>query len=284
MILGLFKAVRMQHVTRSAYALSVIVLLAGCSKGGGDSGSAAPVPTYTIQSTVVGAGVIQPASKQIKAGETAEFKLLPSNNQTLLSVKGCNGTLSGSVYIVRNLQAGCTITATFSTAQGDQLTAVTVDKTLLDQQQEYFLVSTQSTEPLDKKAVAQEIVVAAPADSSSTSAELTLLAVTNASGNPVMMSIAPMGTSAQVSIETSAEVFVLNTIALAGVKVTNYAAFSSRVRQQPEFEQIKTLIREQIEQGSPCPMSNECNASAALLAERLAAKVNFSDIVTSVGV
>jgi hypothetical protein len=284
MIFGLSQAALTQCITRSVCTVSAVVLLVGCSKGGGDGGTAAPVPTYTIQSTVVGAGAIQPTSKQVKASETAEFKLLPTNNQTLLSVKGCNGTLSGSVYTVRNLQAGCTITATFSTAQGDQLTTVTVDKTLLDQQQQYFLVSTQSTQPLDQKAVTQETVVAAPADNSPNASQLTLLAVTNSSGNPVMMAIAPVGTSAQVSIDTSAEVFVLNTVALAGVKVTNYAAFSSRVRQQPEFEQIKTLIREQIEQNSPCPMSNECNASAALLAERLAAKVNFSDIVTSVGV
>lgn len=197
----------------------------------------------------------------------------------VLALAGCGGGGGGG---------SSSETAVPTPAAGE--IAVQVDKTVLRSGQTYKLVSNQAELTLNPQAAGQVLAARADAPVDANGAPVagvdavTTVAVTNASGNAVLMAVSVAGKPVQVNLDTSAEVFVLNTVPLAGVRVTDYAKFSERVRKQPEFARIKTLIEQRIKQGSPCPMSNQCNASAALLAERLAAKVDFSDIVTGEGV
>lgn len=72
--------------------------------------------TYTVTPQVVGGnGSITPATPQtLPHGANTFFTLTPDPTYQIGSVSGCGGTLVGDVYLINNVTASCTVTATFA--------------------------------------------------------------------------------------------------------------------------------------------------------------------------
>lgn len=83
-------------------------------------------PTSLLVTTSVsGQGSITPTERQVLPGESANFELSPAIGQSIASVSGCGGSLSGNTYSTGPVTAACTIAASFAptvytlTANGD---------------------------------------------------------------------------------------------------------------------------------------------------------------------
>ena len=112
-------------VANSGYAIQSVV---GC--GGSLSGATyttAPVTsdctvtasftsTYTVTATVgssAAGGTITPPSVVVRSGQTAAFNVDPTTGYAALSVTGCGGILSGSVYTTGAIIANCSVEVMF---------------------------------------------------------------------------------------------------------------------------------------------------------------------------
>ncbi len=73
-------------------------------------------PTSLLVTTSVsGQGSITPTERQVLPGESANFELSPAIGQSIASVSGCGGSLSGSnTYSTGPVTAACTIAASFA--------------------------------------------------------------------------------------------------------------------------------------------------------------------------
>jgi hypothetical protein len=75
----------------------------------------APIVTHIVTPVAIGGGTIAPDVPQtVNDGATVQFTLAPGAGNTLASVTGCNGSLSGFVYTTGPITADCTVTATFA--------------------------------------------------------------------------------------------------------------------------------------------------------------------------
>ncbi|MBI5639660.1 MAG: hypothetical protein HZA17_04465 [Nitrospirae bacterium] len=73
-----------------------------------------PTVAYTVTATAGAGGTISPSGNVfVNSGTTKQFAVTPGADYDILSVTGCNGTLSGSTYTTGAITAGCTVTASF---------------------------------------------------------------------------------------------------------------------------------------------------------------------------
>jgi hypothetical protein len=71
--------------------------------------------THVVTPTTTAGGTIQPNAPQtVDDGATVQFTLAPNAGDRLVSVTGCNGSLSGLVYTTGAITADCTVAATFA--------------------------------------------------------------------------------------------------------------------------------------------------------------------------
>jgi hypothetical protein len=70
--------------------------------------------SYSVTTYVSPGGSISPSSKTVTHGSTADFTVTPQSGYSIVSVVGCNGNLSGNLYVTGMITALCTVTATFS--------------------------------------------------------------------------------------------------------------------------------------------------------------------------
>lgn len=73
------------------------------------------VTLYTAQSISVTGGSLTPASKQIEAGSSFSFTVVPASGYALDSITGCGGTLNELTYTTAAMTADCSMTPTFIT-------------------------------------------------------------------------------------------------------------------------------------------------------------------------
>ncbi|MGH8288375.1 MAG: kelch repeat-containing protein [Steroidobacteraceae bacterium] len=74
------------------------------------------VAQYTVTSTAGSGGTVTPASATVDAAGTTTFMVTPNAGYVISGVTGCGGTLSGSTYTTGDVDASCTVTASFSAA------------------------------------------------------------------------------------------------------------------------------------------------------------------------
>jgi hypothetical protein len=87
------------------------------------------INSYTVTPTVVGGnGTIAPSVAQlVQHGGSTAFALTPSANYRVDSVSGCGGTQVGNNYLVFNVTADCTVTASFTPVTYPVTAAATVN-------------------------------------------------------------------------------------------------------------------------------------------------------------
>ena len=74
------------------------------------------VAQYTVTGSAGVGGTISPASTLVNAGGTTTITVTANTGYVISSVTGCGGTLSGNTYTTGAINAGCTVTATFTAA------------------------------------------------------------------------------------------------------------------------------------------------------------------------
>ena len=93
----------------------IIPLLISC--GGGGGGSAREIPAVTPSFNVSAAaginGSISPSMVSVVQGQTATFTFMPETGYSVLSVSGCNGTLSENTFTTGTILAACSVTVQF---------------------------------------------------------------------------------------------------------------------------------------------------------------------------
>lgn len=89
----------------------IIPLLISC--GGGTGGSALEIPlatpSFNISATSGVNGSISPSMVSVVQGQTATFTVMPETGYSVLSVSGCNGTLSENTYTTSTILAACSV-------------------------------------------------------------------------------------------------------------------------------------------------------------------------------
>ena len=94
----------------------IIPLLISC--GGGGGGSALEIPSVTPSFNVSAAsgdnGSISPSMVLVVQGQAAMFTVMPETGYSVLSVSGCNGTLSENTYTTGAILAACSVTVQYA--------------------------------------------------------------------------------------------------------------------------------------------------------------------------
>lgn len=158
---------------------------------------------------------------------------------------------------------------------------VSVDKSVLDSAKEYNLMTTMGTTKFTPSDISQTIIT--DSYSADSAKEMTIVSVMNEFDESVLIAaITKDQKKIDINLDTSAEVKLLDSTKMMGVRVTNYPEFSRRVRLYPEFQEIKDAIIQEINAKSRCPIS--CNSAANNAARRLMDQVDVTDIITAEGV
>ena len=93
----------------------IIPLLISC--GGETDGSALETPlatpSFNISATSGVNGSISPSMVSVEQGQTATFTVTPETGYSVLSVSGCNGTLSENTYTTSTILAACSVTVQY---------------------------------------------------------------------------------------------------------------------------------------------------------------------------
>ncbi|KZN66060.1 hypothetical protein N473_10855 [Pseudoalteromonas luteoviolacea CPMOR-1] len=71
---------------------------------------------FDVTGTASKGGAIIPSNQSIGYGSTATFTLIPEEGYSIDSVEGCNGALSGNIFITESITESCAVYATFSLA------------------------------------------------------------------------------------------------------------------------------------------------------------------------
>ncbi len=98
-------------------------------------------------------------------------------------------------------------------------------------------------------------------------------------GEPILLGRKFKGDStAEISIESTAEMFLLRSGIFFGVKINDAKELSKRIRSHAKFPELVTELKDQIDL-SPCPMSHECSANASIIADKISKEIDFKDLV-----
>ena len=86
---------------------------------GGGSGSSAPevtsvTPSFSISAAAGANGSISPSTVVVTQGQTTTFTVTPETGYSILSVSGCNGTLSENTYTTGTILAACSVTVQYA--------------------------------------------------------------------------------------------------------------------------------------------------------------------------
>ncbi|MBK9494456.1 MAG: Ig-like domain repeat protein [Xanthomonadales bacterium] len=73
--------------------------------------------TYTVSTSVAGSGSISPTSTTVTHGNTTSFTVTPNADNTIGTVSGCGGSLSGSTYTTGSITGACTVSVQFRANQ-----------------------------------------------------------------------------------------------------------------------------------------------------------------------
>ena len=99
---------------QTALLALIIPLLISC--GGGSSAPELPAVTSTFDiAAAAGAnGSISPAIVSVTQGQTTTFTVTPETGYSVLSISGCNGTLSENTYTTGTISAACSVTVQYT--------------------------------------------------------------------------------------------------------------------------------------------------------------------------
>lgn len=141
---------------------------------------------------------------------------------------------------------------------------------LTDEEQPFLIVVDGKVIPVDPLSPVTLPITAEAAE---------VAALTTENGDPVLMSFrGPEDGIITLSLESSADAFVMRSPRFFGSDVTDKGELSSRIRSHPKYDSLVSVIQERINT-SPCPMSQACNARGVRIAEQIAQDITIDDLV-----
>jgi len=109
--------------------------------------------------------------------------------------------------------------------------------------------------------------------------EEAIIGVFNQSGQPILMGKKGAGESkVDISLESSAEIFVLYHPLFNGLEITDIKTLSDRIRSHKKFQDLVNLLKNEIESSNPCPMDPVCSPKVREIAIGIAEDLNLSDL------
>ena len=101
---------------QTGFLTLIIPLFISCGGGGGSSVPEIPAitPSFNVSVTAGANGSISPSMVSVTQGQTAAFTVTPETGYSVLSVSGCNGTLSENTYTTGTILAACSVTVQFA--------------------------------------------------------------------------------------------------------------------------------------------------------------------------
>lgn len=112
---------------------------------------------------------------------------------------------------------------------------------------------------------------------SSTQSEIVTL--TDEFGNPILASYVPAGSeSANISIESSVDLFVMKAPNFYGIKINDIEEFSRRIRAHEKYSKLVATFTDRVKLTS-CPMNYSCNLRSARIAEQIANEIEYTDLI-----
>jgi hypothetical protein len=88
----------------------------------------------------------------------------------------------------------------------------------------------------------------------------------------------PGETNVEISLDSSAVMFVLTRPEFFGTKSTKPKELTKRIMSHPRFKELSTLIGEKIAEGSICPLDPGCNYPAQKISTQIAEEIDVSDL------
>lgn len=109
-----------------------------------------------------------------------------------------------------------------------------------------------------------------------------LVMLVNDVNQPILLARSHPGDSAvDMTVASTAEVFLLAKPYFFGVQIADTNALSSRIREHPLFASLVTALQTKINAGSPCPIMPKCNVEASEIADTMLETLDVNDLVTS---
>jgi len=109
--------------------------------------------------------------------------------------------------------------------------------------------------------------------------EQDVVGVFNDQHNPVLLSRKyPGDTSVEISLESSAEVFVLYHPKFNGVESNDPKELSRRIRSHEKFQDLVSQLKHEIESKNPCPLDPVCSPKAKYIAIGIAEDLQVADL------
>lgn len=109
-----------------------------------------------------------------------------------------------------------------------------------------------------------------------------LLMLVSSIGTPLLLAYQPAGSSdAELSLASAAEVFVRMSPVFYGVTAKDQEKFSADIRSHELFSLLTAELDRELAIGSPCPMSRDCSAVAAIYADRIARAIDIEPVSSS---
>ena len=101
---------------QTALLTLIIPLLISCGGGGGSSAPEIPAitPSFNISAAAGVNGSISPSMVSVVQGQTATFTVTPETGYSVLSISGCNGTLSENIYTTGTISTACSVTVQYA--------------------------------------------------------------------------------------------------------------------------------------------------------------------------
>jgi len=85
-------------------------------------------------------------------------------------------------------------------------------------------------------------------------------------------------TISNISIESTAEVFLLRSSIFFGLTILDDKELSNRIRNHQRFPELVKKLKRNVEISS-CPMSHECSFLASLIADNISKEIEIKDLV-----
>jgi hypothetical protein len=101
---------------QTALLTLIIPLLISCGGGGGSSAPEIPAitPSFNVSAAAGVHGSISPSMVSVVQGQTATFTVTPETGYSVLSISGCNGTLSENIYTTGTISTACSVTVQYA--------------------------------------------------------------------------------------------------------------------------------------------------------------------------
>jgi len=157
------------------------------------------------------------------------------------------------------------------TIKDENTTIITIDKEGLnisnDDFESYSLISTDQS----VKATTGEIALKKE--------ERGVIALVDKVGQPILMARKFIGEdNVEVSISSSAEMFILTAPRFTGVETNDTKELSRRIQAHPSFPLLKEKILNAILNDNPCPLNPTCNYLAAEVSVEIADGLEIDDL------